>query len=372
VREIRRTVRQGLWVAVAASIPAMALLAAGEPLLVLLRQNPALAAEAGLYLRALLWALLPSLAFLVLRLFIASIGRPGWGLAIALLGVPVNGGLAALLISGGFGIPPLGLVGAGIATTATTLLGLVALCLVLAFDRGFRRFHIFGRFWRPDWPRFRRVWRLGLPIGATLALEVGLFNGSGLLMGALGTTELAAHAIALQIAALCFMVPLGLGQAATIRVGQAFGAGEREGVGRAGWIAFGLAVAFMSSTALILFVAPGPLVAAFIDTAAHPEVAGLAVMLLALAALFQIADGAQTVGAGMLRGLQDTRIPMIYAALGYWGVGAPLGFALAFPLGFRGPGVWTGLAAGLAVVSALMLWRWSRRDRLGLTRRAGD
>lgn len=371
VREIRRTVRQGLWVATAASVPAMALMWAGEPILLALRQDPGLAAEAGRYLRSLLWALLPNLGFLVLRMFIASLGRPGWGLAIALATLPVNLGLAVLLIFGGAGIPPLGLVGAGVATTLTATLGFATLAAVLLLDRRFRRYHIFGRVWRPDWPRFRAVWRVGLPVAVTLALEVGLFNGSGLMMGALGTPELAAHAIALQIAALCFMVPLGIGQAATIRVGHALGAGDPASAGRAGWAAFALACVFACAVAALLVAVPDGLIAAFIDPARDPEVARIAVVLLAFAALFQLADGSQAVTAGMLRGLQDTRMPMIYAAFGYWAVGAPLGYGLAFPLGFRGAGVWTGLAVGLAVVSGLLLWRWTRRDALGLTRGTG-
>lgn len=372
VRDIRRTVRQGLWVATAASLPAMALMWVGEPILVALRQDPALAAEAGRYLRSLLWALLPNLGFLVLRMFIASLGRPGWGLAISLATLPVNFGLAILLIFGGAGIPPLGLIGAGIATTVTATLAFATLALVLLLDRRFRRYHIFGRFWRPDWPRFRAVWRVGLPVCVTLALEVGLFNGSGLMMGAIGTAELAAHAIALQIAAFCFMVPLGIGQAATIRVGQARGAGAPVSAGRAGWAAFGLSLVFACAIAALLLALPEALIASFIDPRREPDVARIGLVLLAFAALFQVADSSQTVGAGMLRGLQDTRMPMIYAAFGYWAVGAPLGYVLAFPLGLRGAGVWSGLAAGLTVVSGLLLWRWIRREGLGLTRGTGS
>ena len=368
VRDIRRTVRQGLWVALAACVPILTLLWFGESVLIATGQDPALAAEAAHYLRSLQWAMVPSALFVVLRVFIAALGRPGWGLVVALANLPVNGLLAWLLIFGGLGIAPMGLVGAGIATTIASTLGLVALSIVLVTDRRFRRYHVFGRLWRPDWPRFARIWTIGLPIAFTLAMETSLFTASGLAMGVIGKDALAAHTIALQIAALCFMVPLGLAQAATIRVGQAFGAGNHDALGRAGWTAFWLALAFTAATALLLWSVPRFLVSFFVDPSADPAIVPLAASFLLYAALFQFADGGQVVGAGMLRGLQDTRVPMLIAAFGYWGIGAPLGYLLAFRFGFAGAGIWIGLALGLSVVAVLMLWRWTRRGRILATR----
>jgi MATE family multidrug resistance protein len=244
----------------------------------------------------------------------------------------------------------------------------VALAGVISLDRQLRRYYLFGYFWRPDWPRYRSLWRIGVPIGLTMAFEVTIFNAAALLMGRLGVHELAAHAIALQIASVCFMVPFGISQAATVRVGRAFGAQDAEAVTRAGWTAFSLGVGFMGFTALLMLLAPELLISAFLDMTdpASLPVVGYAVSFLMLAALFQLADGAQAVGAGMLRGLQDTRVPMVYAAIGYWGIGLPLGIWLAFGSSLRGVGIWIGLATGLAVVATLMLWRWLRRDRLGL------
>jgi MATE family multidrug resistance protein len=212
-----------------------------------------------------------------------------------------------------------------------------------------------------------------VPIALTLAFEVTIFNAAALFMGLIGPDELAAHAIALQIASFCFTVPLGMGQAVTVRVGRAFGAGDPDGIRRAGWVAFALGVGFMAFTALLMFAAPRVLVAIFIDVEdpRNAAVVGFALSFLMLAAIFQLVDGAQAVGAGMLRGLQDTRIPMMFAALGYWGVGLPLGVALAFLTPLRGTGIWIGLAAGLAAVAALMLWRWWNRERLGLVPASG-
>jgi MATE family multidrug resistance protein len=372
VREVRRTVRQGFWSAVAITVPLWIIAWNGETILLALGQEPGLSREAGQYMRALQWSMLPFLGYLVLRSYLAALERPGWGLVLGLVAVPINLGAAYVLMFGTFGFPALGLVGAGIATTISSTFLFLGLAAVVSLDRRMRRYRLFGRFWRADWPRFRKLWRLGIPIALTLAFEVTIFNAAALFMGRLGADELAAHAIAIQIASFCFMVPLGMGQAVTVRVGRAFGAGDPDGIRRAGWVAFALGVGFMVLTALLMFLMPRQLVAIFLDVndPKNAAVVGFALSFLMLAALFQLADGAQAVGAGMLRGLQDTRVPMMFAALGYWGIGLPLGVALAFLTPLRGTGIWIGLAAGLAVVALLMLWRWTNRERLALVRRA--
>lgn len=368
VREVRRTVRQGFWAAVTVAIPIWALGWNGEAILLATGQEAALAQVAAEYMRALQWSLLPFLLYLVLRSFLSALERPGWALVIGLLAIPVNLAAAYCLMFGKLGLPALGLVGAGYGTVISSTFMFVALAIVIGRDRQLRRYHLFGRFWRADWQRYRALWRIGVPIGLTMAFEVTIFNAAALLMGRIGADELAAHAIALQIASVCFMVPFGLGQAVTVRVGRAFGAQDREGVTRAGWTAFALGVGFMGFTALLMLIAPHLLISAFLDMndPKNLPVIGYAASFLMLAAFFQLADGAQAVGSGMLRGLQDTRVPMVYAAIGYWGIGLPLGVWLAFGAGFRGVGIWIGLATGLGVVAGLMLWRWLQRDQLGL------
>ena len=368
MREVRRTVRQGFWAALTVAIPIWVISWNGEAILLATGQEPALAKVAAEYMRALQWSLLPFLLYLVLRSFLSALERPGWALVIGLLALPVNLAAAYCLMFGKLGLPELGLVGAGYGTVVSSTFMFVALAFVISLDRQLRRYHLFGRFWRTDWPRYRALWRIGVPIGLTMAFEVTIFNAAALLMGRIGADELAAHAIALQIASLCFMVPFGIGQAVTVRVGRAYGAQDEAGVTRAGWTAFALGVGFMVLTASLMLIAPHLLISAFLDMTdpKNLPVIGFAVSFLVLAAAFQIADGAQAVGAGMLRGLQDTRIPMVYAAIGYWGIGLPLGVWLAFGANLRGVGIWIGLATGLAVVAGLMLWRWLRRDRLGL------
>lgn len=368
VRDVRRTVRQGMWVAVAIAVPMWIFLWHTEQILLAMDQDPTLSAQAAHYVRTLQWSILPFFFFLVLRSFISALERPQWALAVGVAGVVVNAVAAWCLIFGNLGFPALGLVGAGIATTLADVLMFAALAIVVYTDRKFRRYHLFGRFWRADWPRFRELCRLGLPIGAMIALEVIVFNVATFLMGLIGTAPLAAHSIAIQIASLSFMVPLGLSQAATVRVGRAYGAQDIDGIRRAGWTAFALGVGFMVLTGLAMILFPRTLVGVFLDldVPANAVVINLAVSFLAVAALFQVADGAQAVGAGMLRGLHDTRMPMIYAGLGYWGIGLLLGVVLAFPARQGGIGIWLGLATGLVVVAILLVARWLRRDRLGL------
>lgn len=369
VREVRRIVRQGLWSAVLIAVPIWVILWHTEDVLVGLRQEPALSARAGEYMHTFQWAMLPFLGYLVMRSFLAALERPLWGLVAGILGFVLNGFAAYCLVFGKFGFPRLELVGAGVATTFSSTVMFTVLVLVVLIDRRFRRYHLFGRFWRADWSRFRQLWHLGLPIAITLVFEVSIFNAAVFLMGLISATALAAHSIAIQIASLAFMVPLGFGQAATVRVGRAHGAGDADGIRRAGWTAYVMGVAFMACAAALMLLAPRLFISGFLDRSdpANQPVIALAVTFLALAALFQIADGAQAVTLGMLRGLHDARVPMLVAAFGYWGVGLPLGVLLAFPLHLGGAGIWIGLASGLAVVAILLTVRWLMRDRLRLT-----
>ncbi|MEI5679262.1 MULTISPECIES: MATE family efflux transporter [unclassified Mesorhizobium] len=369
VRDLRRTVRQGLWLAILVSIPIWIVLWNAEAILAAMGQEPALAAQAGIYVRWLQWAVLPFYGYIVLRSFISALERPGWALIIVFVAVAFNVLANWCLMFGNLGFPAMGIAGSGLATSLSSALMFIGMAAVVMMEPKFRRYRLFGRFWRSDWPRFVGLLKLGLPIAGILAFEVTIFNAAALFMGLIDSPSLAAHAIAIQIASISFMVPLGLNQAVTVRVGLAYGAQNPEGISRAGWTAFVMGVSFMALTALSMILWPRLLISAFIDLndPANAVVIGLAVSFLALAALFQIVDGAQAVAAGMLRGLHDTTIPMIYAAIGYWGVGLPLGVALAFHFGFHGVGIWIGLSVGLAVVAVLLMWRWLRRDQLGLT-----
>ena len=367
VRDVRRTFRQGLWAAVLMSIPTLIVLWNAEKVILFFGQDPELARLAGWFLRGYMWVIPSWMLFQVMRNFVAALERPGWVLVISTLGIPLNAIVSWSLIFGHLGMPKLGLIGGGVGSSIVWAAMALALVIVILTDRQFRRFHLFGRFWRSDWPRFRQLFKLGGPIGLTMGFEGGVFSAAAYLMGLFGASSVAAHQIALQIAATTFMVPLALGQATTVRVGLAYGRHDREGIGLAGWTSFWLSTVFMTLMAALMFAFPHQLITLFLaDTPENATVIAFGVSFLRIAALFQIVDGWQVVGAGMLRGIHDTRVPMVFALFGYWAIGLGVGVALAFSMDWRGVGIWTGLAAGLGVVAVLMLWRWSRRDRLGL------
>jgi multidrug resistance protein, MATE family len=365
VREPRRTVRQGLWVALALGLPSWLILWHIAAVLGLLRQDPALIAGAEAYVHAAMWGFVPALWFVVLRNFIAALQRPRAAMVVTFLAIGFNALADYGLIFGAFGLPELGLQGAGIATAVTNALMFIGLLGYVLTDRQFRRYQILGRCWRPDWARFREIFRLGLPIGMTLIMEVGLFAFSGFMMGWVGIAELAAHQIALQCASVTFMVPLGLSQAATVRVGLAAGAGDPAGVRRAGIAAIVMGTLFMTLMALLMWTFPATIAGLFIDAGdpANALVLRTAVAFLGVAALFQIFDGGQVIGAGALRGLKDTRWPMVFAAIAYWLVGVTMALGLGFGAGLGGVGIWTGLAFALAVAAALMIGRFLMLQR---------
>ena len=368
VRQVRRSFRMAMWLAVVASLPFIVLLLNGERLMLLADQDPVVAARAGAFLDILVLAMIPATASGVMRVTASALGRPGWATAITAVALGVNLLGNWLLVFGHAGFPALGLEGSAIANVVTNLAMLAAYAAVLMLDRRMRRYRLFGKWWHTEWSRMREIARLGIPIALTMTFEGALFSSAGFLMGLIGVTEVGAHAIALQIAAIAFQVPFGVAQAATIRVGMAYGARDRVWIARAGWVALAGGVGFMAVTASLLMLFPRAFISIYVDPDA-PENARLVVLALqylVIAAFFQLFDGAQAVAAGVLRGLQDTRIPMIIAAFGYWVIGFGIAILLGFGLQWQGFGIWIGLAAGLAAVSVLLLWRWISRDSLGL------
>lgn len=369
VRDVRRTFRAGLWLLVFTLPPYWLVLWHVGSLMEAFGETETLARQGQTFLRAYMWCTAPWLLFQLLRNFVSALERPRAILWLSIGGIGLNALLSWSLIFGHFGLPALGLVGGGLGSTLTWLTLSGALVILVRRDRQFRRFHLFGHWWRFDRQRTLAMIRLGGPIGLTMALEMGVFALAAYFMGWIGAPAVAAHAVALQIAALTFMVPLGLGQAATVRVGLALGRRDEAAIARSGWTAWVIGVGFMGSMALVMWVMPRNLVTLFLaDVPANAVVIALAVSFLRVAAAFQLVDGAQVIGAGMLRGLHDTRWPLIFALVGYWVVGLGIAVWLAFARDWKGVGIWVGLASGLAAVAVLMLARWLIRDRLGLTR----
>lgn len=369
VRDVRRTFRAGLWLIAIVMPPYWLLMWNVGGIMLAFGQSPELAEQGQKFLRAYMWLVAPWLLFQLLRNFVAALERPRVVLWLSIGGIILNALVSWSLIFGHFGLPALGIVGSGLGSTITWLILCGALVAVIFADRRFRRFHLFGHWWRFDRHRTVAMIRLGWPIGATMGLEIGVFALAAYFMGWIGAPAVAAHAVALQLAAITFMVPLGLGQAATVRVGLALGRGDQVGITRAGWTSWVMGVGFMGAMALAMWSFPRQLITLFLDDVPRNAVViGLAVSFLRVAAAFQLVDGAQVIGAGMLRGLHDTRWPLLFALFGYWVVGLGIGAWLAFGRDWKGVGIWVGLASGLAAVAVLMLTRWILRGRLGLTR----
>ncbi|KTT70464.1 multidrug transporter [Sphingomonas endophytica] len=369
VRQVRRSFRMAMWLAAIGSLAVMAVLNLAAPILRLAGQDAAVAARAGDFCRVLSLAVLPAVMAALIRLTAAALGRPGWALVVTTLalGVAVLGNWC--LVFGNAGFPALGLEGAALSSVLVSCATCAAYIVILLTDRKLRRFRLLGKWWRAEWSRMVEIARLGAPIALGWMAEGGLFGGAALLMGLISVTAIDAHAVALNIAAIAFQIPFGLAQAGTIRVGYAYGAGDRAWIGRAGNVAIGSGIAVMVLSAAIFWAVPHWLVRLYVDPARETAVASMAIGLLGIAAIFQLVDGAQAVAAGVLRGVQDTRVPMMIQVGGYWGAGFGTALLLGFGLGWGARGVWWGLAAGLGVVSVLLIWRWSRRDRLRPTPR---
>jgi multidrug resistance protein, MATE family len=369
-RGVRRTVRQGLWISIIMAVPFTILVWNGRDLLILLNQDPEIATLAEEYLRSAVWLFVPGFVFLVLRNFISAHGRPRAALVVTALAIVVNGFADYALMFGKFGFPRWELFGAGLATSVMHFFMAIALLGFVLRDRRFRRYWVLARFWKSDWPRFLELFRTGVPAGFMVLAEAGLFAIAAFLIGQFGAAPLAGHAVALQCSAVTFMIPLGISQAATVRVGLAWGRGDEQGIGRAGLTSLGLGALVVVPAATSFWVFGRELTGFYLDLddPANAQAIGLAVSYLAVAAIFQLVDGGQVIAAGALRGLNDTRVPMLIAMLCYLGLGFGSGSLLAFTFDLGGVGVWIGLAIGLAAACFALVGRFFYRGRLGLTR----
>lgn len=362
---LRRATHQSLLSAVALSLLAWVYLWRAEAILLAIGEPADLARDAGIYMRGYQWSLLPNLLFITARCVFSALERPRPTLIAGLVAVAFNALANYALVFGEFGMPRLGVFGSGIATTLSqTLMFLILLGASLVEPR-LRRVRPFALPWRPARRDLAALWRLGLPMGAMILAEVGVFSAATMVAGLIGRATLEAHTAALQIVSIAFMIPLGLGQAATVRVALAYGAHNARAIGRAGWCVFGLTLVYAALSAAAMVAAPRLLIAPFIDVDApeNANAVAIAVALLKVAALFQVFDATQCTLANMLRGLHDSKWPFVIAILGYWAIGAPIGLALGFLTPLGGVGIWIGLATGLAIVAVLLMLRWLGKER---------
>ncbi len=367
---IRRATRMALWLSTAFGIATLPLMIWSEPILRLLGQEEAVATTAGAYLAVAGWGILPALLVMVLKSYLAALERTQVVFWITILAAGVNVLANYAFIFGNWGAPELGAVGAAVASLCTQIVSLIAVVLYILIV--VPQHQLFVRLWRSDWQMLVQVFQLGWPIGLTILSEVGLFAASAFMMGWLGTVPLAAHGIAVQLASLTFMMHLGLSNVATIRVGNAMGRRDPAHLRRGA-----LVVTVMSVTLAVLTIGlfvgwPEPLISLFMqrDEPARAEILQVGVGLLVMAGLFQLVDGTQAIALGLLRGMQDTQVPMVIAAFSYWVIGVPCSYLLGFVFGFEGIGIWAGLGIGLGVAAILLNWRFWRSGVRGMSTQA--
>jgi len=357
---VTRAIQRGVVLAVALSVPTMLVLLPAGPLLTVFRQPPLVIPDAAAFVRISALGMLPFLLFVVMRQSLQAIGRLApivWTiLAANILNVALNW----VLVYGHFGVPPLGVRGSAIATVVSRwamALGLLALSW-----RALRHHlvHFDGASFEiaPLW----RMTAIGLPIGLQQFLEVSAFAAVGLLMGTFGTEQVASHQIALNMAALTFMVPLGVSAAAAVRVGHAIGAGDAPRSRQAARLSYFLGVGFMCTTAVLFLTLNEELARLYTP---DQGIIAIAALLIPVAGVFQVFDGLQAVGAGVLRGLGDTRVPLLAMLAGYWLIGLPVSVLLGFYTDLGPVGLWWGFVAGLASVALFLLlrvrWMFGRR-----------
>lgn len=363
--EVGRSVRQGLWLATMLGIPFMLFLQPIEWLLTSVGQGRDTVALTSTYIHAIRWGILPSLWFTALRGFCEGIGRPKPVLLVTLVAIVLNVAGNWVLMYGKFGFPAMGLEGCGWSSAIVYCGMLVFILIIVSKDRQFASYRVFSTIRKPDREHFQILFKLGWPIGAQFGLEAGLFLTATLLVGLFGETALAAHQVALNASSVTFMVPLGIGMAATVRVGQLTGAGDHVGAARGGWAAVMLGTVFMCCSALLFWLRPEWVVWLYTGqnggVSVSREVVELAAGLLGIAAFFQIFDGMQATAAGSLRGLKDTAIPMVIGGFSYWILGLGTALLLGFKFSWGARGIWWGLTFGLMAAAVLLNLRFYRR-----------
>jgi MATE family multidrug resistance protein len=362
-RQVRRVARMGLWLSILFSVLTYPVFWWSGTILLALGQAEDVSALAQEYLRIAGLGICPALLVMVLKSYLSALERTQVVLWVTVAAVPLNVLLNWALIFGNLGAPELGVAGSAIATVTVQIVSLGLIVLYAALLPALAKYSLFQRFWRPDWPGFRAVFRLGWPMGLTGLAESGLFQASALMMGWIGTTELAAHGIALEITALAFMVHVGLSNAVTVRGGQAYGAADWTSLRQGALTGIALSFGMAMLTVCLFLLAPKALIWPFLnpDDPASATIIVTGTALLACAALFQLADGMQVMALGLLAGVQDTKVPMVLASVSYWLIGIPASYALAFPLGFGPVGLWLGLVVGLAMAAISLMTRfWLR------------
>jgi MATE family multidrug resistance protein len=309
--------------------------------------------------------MIPALLANSMRSFLSGMQLTTVQIWVTLVALVMNAGINYALIFGRLGAPEMGIQGAAVASVFVQTLTFVVLAIYAQVK--FPEAALFQRIWRPDWQALREVFRIGLPIGLTSLAEGGLFSASAVMMGWIGELELAAHGIALQITALFFMFHVGMSQAATVRAGGAYGRRNEVELRRWGRTALAVSWSFGVLAIVLMVTLPGQMVALFVDPdePARATILSIGTTLVLLSALFQFVDATQIVALALLRGVQDTAVPMWLASVSYWMIGLPASYVMAFVLGWAEVGIWLGLTVGLGAASVGLMTRfWVRSVRI--------
>ena len=344
IDQIGKTVWQGLLLSQMLAIPSFFLVRNLEIVMHFMQITPEIIPISMGYLKAISWSFPATFAYLTLRFFNEGISITKPNLYFSLIAIPVNFVGNYALMYGKFGFPKLGAIGAGWATTMVWWTMLTAMLIFTFRMKNYQHFRIFHKMSLPNWRYMREILHIGIPNGMSLGMEVGMFAIAALIIGSLGVAIMAGHQIAINVASLTFMIPLGLSFATTSRVGFAVGEKNYDGVRIAGYVSGGLSVMVMCLTAAMMYLLPYAIVKIYSKDLAVIEVAA---QLLLMAAIFQISDGLQASAMGALRGLKDTRIPMFVNIIAYWIIGIPLGYYLGIVRSMGAQGLWIGMIAGL-------------------------
>ncbi len=356
-----RWLAQGIYLAFLYVPLCMVLVWAMPAMFAMLHMNALVAPAAAVYLRLLNWGTLPLLVYAGFRRYLQGIGRVRPVMFALISANLVNWAGNWALIYGHLGLPRMGLPGSALSTCLARVY-MAGVLIYFAWSHERKRGHpVFAHWPGIQWARLKRLLQLGLPSAGQIVLEVGAFGAATIFIGRLSADVLAAHQIVLNWASLSFMVPLGLSAAAAVSVGHAVGAKRMADARRVGWLAIGCGVFFMGLAAVVFIWAPTLLIQVY---SRSPGVLKAGLPLLALAAAFQVFDGAQAVGTGALRGLGHTRVPMIATLGGYWVLGLPLGYWLCFRWGWGATGIWAGLTIALVLVSCVVLLQWVKETRM--------
>lgn len=357
---LRRSLRMGLWAALLLSLPIMAFALRGEHILLILGQAPDAASLAQQYLSGLAWGMAPALWFLAIRNFMSAVNRPEPVVWITLAAAPVNALLVYLLIYGKLGLPRLELFGAGLATSLVNCGTFLAGLWFATMRRPFRDYHLLARLWRFDWPLMRQLIVIGTPISIANLIGCGVVSAATLLAGLIGTSALAAHQITLQVAATLFMISFGISMTVAVRVGHAVGRNDGPGIKWALLVAMLLGIVIAATLTVLVIAARFEIAKFFLGEPTGDAVAtiGLAAKLLLVGASFFISDAAQSIAAGGLRGLKDTRVPLLFAGISYWLIGFSLSYVLGLKMGLGAIGIWIGLSMGTTVQAGLLVLRF--------------